>query len=195
MYKFFPTLIGEFDLSNKVDNKIILEKINASGLIMHGLLNKGLSSYVGGNDCAITRLAMNDLKTAIHESLDIYCREAGLESNVIINSWCNVLNEGGFVKKHRHEKSILSGAYYPCADLDDAPLLIDNPNTIFKMSETKIYNTDYNAENIGFTTKTGKLLIWPSYLYHETQRNGSEKRYTISFNTLDVSYKNIIKED
>ena len=39
----------------------------------------------------------------------------------------------------------------------------------------------------------GKLVIWPSYLYHETQKNSSEERYTISFNTLDKSYLNAIR--
>lgn len=193
MYKLFPTLVAEYDLSSNVDNDVIMEKVKISGLQMHGTLNKGVSSYMGGYDCALTRLAMSDLQKAIKDCIDDYCKEAGLEENVIINSWCNVLKEGGSVKRHRHEKSVLSGAYYPSSDPDDCPLLIENPTQVFKMAETKTYETEYNVSAIGVPTAKGKLVIWPSYLYHETQKNSSDERYTISFNTLDKSYLNAIR--
>ena len=193
MHKLFPTLVAEYDLADKIDNDLIMKKITISGLQMHGTLNKGVSSYMGGYDCALTRLAMTDLQSAIKECLDDYCKEAGLEENIIVNSWCNILKEGGSVKRHRHDKSVLSGAYYPSSDPDDCPLLIENPTQIFKMTETKIHDTEYNVSAIGVPTSKGKLVIWPSYLYHETQKNSSEERYTISFNTLDKSYLNSIK--
>tara|TARA_B100000927_G_C16463642_1_gene468865 strand:+ start:1416 stop:2003 length:588 start_codon:yes stop_codon:yes gene_type:complete len=193
MHKLFPTLVAEYDLSDKVDNDLIMEKVKISGLQMHGTLNKGVSSYMGGYDCALTRLAMTDLQSAIKECLDDYCKEVGLEENVIVNSWCNILKEGGSVKRHRHDKSVLSGAYYPSSDPDDCPLLIENPTEIFKMTETKVYDTEFNVSAIGVPTAKGKLVIWPSYLYHETQKNSSDERYTISFNTLDKSYLNAIR--
>ena len=191
-HKVFPTLIAEFDLSNKVDNETILKKIAISGLQMHGTLMKGTSSYLGGYDCALTRLAMHDLQKEIQNCINEYCNEAGIENNIIINSWCNELHEGGRVRRHRHDKSILSGAYYPVSDPDDCPLIIENPNTVFKMTETKVRETDTNIENIFIPTTAGKLVIWPSYLYHSTQRHGSDKRYTISFNTIDSSYLNAL---
>lgn len=188
IHKVFPTLIGEWDLSQKVDNNEIMKKISISGLQMHGTLMKGMSSYLGGYDCALTRLAMKDLHDAIQDCINEYCNEAGLDQNIIINSWCNELYEGGRVRRHRHEKSILSGAYYPVSDSDDCPLIIENPTLVNKMTETKVRETDSNVENVAVPTTAGKLVIWPSYLYHNTQRNGSEKRYTISFNTIDMSY-------
>ena len=187
-HKLFPTLIAEYDLSNKVNNAEVIDKMRISGLQLHGILKKGQSSYLGGYDCALTRLAMTDLKNAIQGCIDEYCRQAGLQENVIVNSWCNILNEGGYVRRHRHEKSILSGAYYPTSDADDTPLFIENPNTVFKMTETKEYDTEFNWEKVGFTVETGKLLLWPSHLYHLTERNRSNERFTISFNTLDKSY-------
>ena len=193
MHKLFPTLVAEYDLSDKVDNDVIMKKIAISGMVMHGTLSKGMSSYMGGYDCVLTRTAMTDLQQAIKECLDYYCKESGLEENVIVNSWCNVLKEGGYVKRHRHDKSVLSGAYYPTSDPDDCPLLIENPTQVFKMTETKIYDTEYNVSAIGVPTFPGKLVIWPSYLYHETQKNSSDERYTISFNTLDKSYLNAIR--
>ena len=49
-HNLFPTLIAEFDLSDRVDNDVIVDKMRISGLSMHGLLNKGQSSYLGGFD-------------------------------------------------------------------------------------------------------------------------------------------------
>jgi len=187
-HKLFPTLIAEYNLNDKVDNKEIVRKMRMSGLQFHGILQKGQSSYLGGYDCALTRLAMTDLKDAIQDCVNEYCRNAGLQENIIVNSWCNILNEGGYVRRHRHEKSILSGAYYPTSDADDTPLFLENPNTVFKMTETKEFDTEFNWEKAGFTVETGKLLLWPSHLYHLTERNRSKERFTISFNTLDRSY-------
>ena len=73
-------------------------------------------------------------------------------------------------------------------------LVIGVNHRIFKMTETKIYDTEYNVGSVRVPTQQGKLVVWPSYLYHETQKNSSDERYTISFNTLDKSYLNAIKE-
>lgn len=191
-HNLFPTLIAEYDLNDNVDNDVIIEKMRVSGLQMHGILEKGTSSYLGGYDCALTRLAMTDLQEAIQSCVDDYCKKAGLEKNVVVNSWCNILKEGGSVKRHRHEKSILSGAYYPASSGDDCPLYIENPNHVFKMTETVAHQSEYNWQMAGFTVETGKLLLWPSHLYHFTNKNASEERFTISFNTLDISYLNSI---
>jgi len=187
-HNLFPTLIAEFDLSDRVDNDVIVDKMRISGLAMHGLLNKGQSSYLGGFDCALTRLAMTDLQQAIKDSVDEYCKHAGLEENVIVNSWCNIVNEGGQVRRHRHEKSVLSGVYYPKSSSDDCPLMFENPNQIYKMTETKTYDTPTNWHEVGFTVEAGRLLLWPSYLHHYSKKNGSEERFSISFNTLEKSF-------
>ena len=79
MHKLFPTLVAEYDLSDKVDNDVIMKKIAISGMVMHGTLSKGMSSYMGGYDCVLTRTAMTDLQQAIKECLDDYCKELGLE--------------------------------------------------------------------------------------------------------------------
>ena len=62
------------------------------------------------------------------------------------------------------------------------------------MTETKIYDTEYNVSAIGVPSFPGKLVIWSSYLYHETKKRiPSEERYTISFNTLDKFIPNAIR--
>ena len=64
----------------------------------------------------------------------------------------------------------MSGAYYPYVDKESAPLC-------FEFSEKKIVKT----------SRTGHLLIFPSWANHWTDKNLSEKRITVSFNTVRKS--------
>ena len=185
----FPTLVGTFEL-NDVDNEILMNKMDMSGNVKHGLIENGVSSYVGGEDCFLTRLNVVDLKEQILFHLNEYCFQSGIAPNLIINSWANVLEQKGLVKRHRHEKSIISGAYYP--QDSDANLILENPNTIFQMTQTNINESIYNTEKILIKPKAGLLVMWPSYIFHYTESNDKEKRYTVSFNTLDESYKSAL---
>ena len=186
----FPTLIGTFDIHDEVDNKTLMDKMSIAGNIGHGLLENGISSYVGGEDCFLTRLGVVDLKESILKYVQQYCFNTGIAPNFIVNSWANVLHQKGFVKRHRHEKSVLSGAYYPIES--DACLILENPNTVFQMTQTNVNDTIYNADKIIIKPIKGMLVIWPSYVYHYTEENSDKPRYTVSFNTLDDSYKHAI---
>ena len=133
---------------------------------------------------------IEDLKKEILYHLNEYCFQAGIAPNYIINSWANVLEQQGLVKRHRHEKSIISGAYYP--NDSDANLILENPNTIFQMTQTNVNDSIYNSEKISIKPKAGLLVMWPSHIYHYTESNDKNKRYTVSFNTLDESYKSAL---
>ena len=185
----FPTLVGTFELKT-VNNEVLMNKMDMAGNVGHGLIENGVSSYVGGEDCFLTRLNIEDLKKEILYHLNEYCFQAGIAPNYIINSWANVLEQQGLVKRHRHEKSIISGAYYPKDS--DANLILENPNTIFQMTQTNINESIYNSEKISIKPKAGLLVMWPSHIYHYTESNDKNKRYTVSFNTLDESYKSAL---
>ena len=185
----FPTLVGTFELKT-VNNEVLMNKMDMAGNVGHGLIENGVSSYVGGEDCFLTRLNIEDLKKEILYHLNEYCFQAGIAPNYIINSWANVLEQQGLVKRHRHEKCIISGAYYPKDS--DANLILENPNTIFQMTQTNINESIYNSEKISIKPKAGLLVMWPSHIYHYTESNDKNKRYTVSFNTLDESYKSAL---
>ena len=46
--------------------------------------------------------------------------------------------------------------------------------------------TDFNYGNSTFPAKTGRLLLFPSWLEHYTNPNQTDERITISFNTMYV---------
>ena len=185
----FPTLVGTFELKT-VNNEVLMNKMDMAGNVGHGLIENGVSSYVGGEDCFLTRLNIEDLKKEILYHLNEYCFQAGIAPNYIINIGANVLEQQGLVKRHRHEKSIISGAYYP--NDSNANLILENPNTIFQMTQTNINESIYNSEKISIKPKAGLLVMWPSHIYHYTESNDKNKRYTVSFNTLDESYKSAL---
>ena len=120
-----------------------------------------------------------------HEKLEFdYASE--LEASVISSSWFNILGKGHKVDRHRHvdswddrEGSVVSGAYYPYVDEGSAPL-------VFTFPEKKV---------IEMPCSSGSLVIFPSWLDHHTLENKTDKRVTVSFNTVRKSVALEMKEN
>ena len=100
------------------------------------------------------------------------------------NSWASVYPKGAFVPSHDHRPFHWSGAYYVKA--------LDNCGDI-RFTDPKEYALQNEPTNTSFrgnlqqsvTPTPGKLLVFPSYLKHETMPNESaEDRIIISFNIL-----------
>ena len=47
-----------------------------------------------------------------------------------------------------------------------------------------IRQTQYNTYNLDFQPQDGLLVLFPSWMRHSVPANQTEKRYTISFNTI-----------
>ena len=132
---------------------------------------------------AVRAEASGDLVKAV----DIYCDKVGLGNNVKISmSWFNVLEKGQSVNLHRHEVSVLSAAYYVKADKDSAGLNFKSPIDPYRMHEYFVKNTEYNVKNVEVACEQGTLYLFPSWLEHYTNPNQTDKRITISFNTMYV---------
>ena len=125
-----------------------------------------------------------EMKTAIEERLTEYCDDAGLEPVDIGKSWINYQKQEGYVASHRHELSIVSGAYYPIVEEGSAPIVFDSPIRTPRMAEIHNKATDFTANNMEFEPKSGMLILFPSWLYHYSLPNKTAKRITISFNTF-----------
>ena len=101
----------------------------------------------------------------------------------------NRVGKGGAVKSHRHEVSVLSGAFYPIADKGSTPLVFKSPLHPYKMSEPTdgAGSTQFAVENYNVTAETGKLILFPSWLEHFTMPTTFEgTRMTISINVMPV---------
>ena len=124
-----------------------------------------------------------EMKTVIEERLTEYCDDAGFEPVEIGKSWINHQVQEGYVASHRHELSIVSGAYYPIVEEGSAPIVFDSPIRTPRMAEIHNKATDFTANNMEFEPKSGMLILFPSWLYHYSLPNKTAKRITISFNT------------
>ena len=167
--------IDNFNLSKYNDS--CLEVINKSIAVKYHLVS-GVSSYEIDKEF-LFKEELKPLMIKIQECINEYIRpNEKLEASVISSSWFNILGEGHKVGRHRHveswddrEGSVVSGAYYPYVEDGSAPL-------IFTFPEGKVVNMH---------PSNGSLVIFPSWVDHHTTENQSNKRITVSFNTVRKS--------
>ena len=108
-YNIFPTLVQVHHID--CDTKIVNAFLDDCDMeTWPDDIGKGTtSSRQVENLLHINEFA--DMKKTIEERLNEYCDDAGLEPVDIGKSWINHQVQEGYVASHRHELSIVSGAY------------------------------------------------------------------------------------
>lgn len=106
--------------------------------------------------------------------------------------WANVTPTGGFNRSHIHPNVLWSGVYYVQAPPDAGRITFADPRMQALMmgaekdSAAKDHQ-DFWAE-VNFAPREGRLLLFPAWLMHSTEPNGSKlagtagERISISFN-------------
>jgi len=149
-------MIEEYDLSflnlNAIENKLLQIETNS-----HGLVSKGTSTYNYGMP-VLMYPELTGLKNIIKQYVRIYCSKYDILPLKFINSWFNISQPGNKLKAHKHEESIISGAFYISGK---TPLIF--PDT-------------------SINPYPGMLVIFSSDLVHYTEEE-TEQRIVISFNT------------
>ncbi len=149
-------MIEEYDLSflnpEPIKNKIL--QIQSSS---HGLVTKGVSTYNRGMP-VLMYPELTGLKNTIKQYVRLYCNKYEIPPLKFINSWFNISQPGNKLKAHKHEESIVSGAFYISGK---TPLIF--PDT-------------------SINPYPGLLVIFSSDLVHYTEEE-TEERIIISFNT------------
>lgn len=180
-------LIWEIDFSDF--NKVCLEVINTSETGKYSLIN-GVSSY-NTNREFLFHPALRDLVKEIQLTINEYVKQFDdLEPTIISASWFNVLGKDGVVEKHKHvdswlntKGSVVSGAYYPHAEEGSASLIFDFPDK----RKLSIKDTQYDTIPFSVESKSGNLILFPSWLPHWTEPNETSERITVSFNSIRKS--------
>ncbi len=149
-------MIEEYNLSylnlNSIKKKLL--QIEATS---HGLVTKGVSTYNHGMPILLYPEFVG-LKNVLVKYIDLYCIKYNIPNLILINSWFNISKPGNKLKAHKHEESIVSGAFYISGS---TPL-------IFPEKSFKPY--------------PGLLIIFSSDSIHYTEEE-PEERIVISFNT------------
>ena len=108
----------------------------------------------------------------------------------INESWFIRYNKGGIVYPHHHDGFSWSCVYYVQVGADAS---IKNGSTYFIRPYNTTSKNDFGSKYLRedthlFTAKEGRLLVWPSFLYHGSQPyTGDKERVIISANlTVDL---------
>lgn len=177
----FPTIINVYNLLDSVNvdeinNKIEeTEQVDTYYKLFNGKGSRSSSSSFLDNSSV--------LKDAIQKCVDLYSDQLGLFPCTITYSWCNIYKDGGTIKPHRHELSLISGVFYSKADDHAGELIFDNPCQPFKVNEISTRLTEYNRQAFNFKVSAGDLILFPSWIMHYTENNFSSQRYVVSFDT------------
>lgn len=95
------------------------------------------------------------------------------------SSWININVPGQFQESHTHlGKNHLSGTYFIDVPENSGNLIFEHPNTL-------LYYWLNSRNPLGYKCDAlpGKLVIFPSWLHHFVQKNGSDRnRISLSFN-------------
>jgi uncharacterized protein (TIGR02466 family) len=98
----------------------------------------------------------------------------------ISSMWINIHNKNGFNHVHVHSGAWYSGVYYILCSEKTGNITFLDPRPGAEMS---FYEKTVNSENFSVKTKTGDLLLFPSWLPHLVEPNlDDELRISLAFN-------------
>ena len=185
----FPTVIYEHDFSNDPEFQLLKDICSNTKTEPHGLVSGGESSYIYGHGRLFDNMFLRGIKSRVQDCVNRYTHDLGLEPVGITNSWFNKMSKGHRVERHRHECSVVSGALYLHADEGSVPLRLFNPLNQSRMFEHIERNDFLNEMWHEVPCVTGKLVIFPSWLEHDTLNNNTDSRITVSFNSTYYTKK------
>ena len=128
-------------------------------------------------EITISELAMVDNVENLMSQNEIY----------ITQSWANTAKTNQFHPKHKHPNSIISGVIFVTGKGGDGlpPLRFHRTHDLIPLAFQYEELNDLNSECKWFEPIQGKLILFPSLVEHDVEKNTSDKdRTTISFNTF-----------
>lgn len=151
--------------------------------------NKNYSTSTKENSYILDTCAVfSNLKKFVEKHIDNFTTKVMMIPNEkvgITQSWLNYnIKETGH-HHHKHRNSIFSGIYY-AKGTADAPTIFTRGSYFFDNWQTDYSNRNtFNAEEFTLALEPGKLVIFPSTLYHYVPDNTTDvTRVTLAFNTF-----------
>ena len=167
------------------DDKLVLktlEIIDESVTNDHHLLSNGKSNFDTQRGFLFhpeLKELCNDIQHHIHK----FSTLLGTFPIHLANSWFNIMSPNGVVHPHRHEGSVVSGAYYIRAPEGSSSLHFSSPLKPLRMNEITQHVNPLNLAEKSMPIKEDLMILFPSWLEHFTNENDNTKRTVISFNT------------
>lgn len=135
-----------------------------------------------------TDIVLKPLFDAIKIKLSEICQQIDPRFEVEISSaWIIINRNEAYNAKHYHPQSALSGVIYISADSGSGDIAFIRGDL---KEHYPIHTFDSNLfdNEVTYRPEVGKLLVFPSWLYHYVNRNQSpETRISIAFNTRQIN--------
>ena len=181
-YVLFPTIVREYDFSKDPDFHVLADFVSKQKTEPHRLVGWAESSYGVGRSL-FDNFILKGIRQKLQAAVDEYIIELGIAPVKITNSWFNKLGQHQRVETHRHELSVVSGAFYVHANPGSVGLKLFSPLAQLRMYEQIVNHNAVNANFIEMECCTGQLILFPSWMEHGTDNNQTDSRITVSFNT------------
>ncbi len=149
----------------------------------------GYTSYASLNDLAWRAPAFATLQEALDEHVALFARELDFDlggRKLSLDSlWINIVEPGGQHTGHIHPHSVISGTYYVELPEGAGGLKLEDPRLAMMMAAPprKARAAPDQRSFHYVRPRAGDLLLWESWLRHETERNQAKAdRLSVSFN-------------
>ena len=198
IFPIFPQIVA-VDFIENVDIKLIekycydLCKTNKSSVVS----NRGENSYQSPSinpKFELSSEMIKLLKEVENKSSEV-SNNIGFNSKVkIANYWANVNKKHCYNVDHAHPGSLLSAVFYVKVSKNSGRITFSNPNDLLMESYLHGKNLNLNYDSVYYALssiftlepKENCLIIFPSWLVHRVEPNGSdEDRISISFNLVN----------
>jgi len=147
-------------------------------------------NLMSGNDKVLDSGELADLKLFIDEQIFNFkknlLRIKDENEIYITQSWVNKSSPGQFHPKHKHPNSVISGVMFLDENSDGSlpPIRFHRTLDIFPLDFKFDDLNEFNASCREFDPDQGMLMLFPSLLEHDVDRNRSDRvRMSLSFNT------------
>jgi len=127
------------------------------------------------------------MKIVLHNALEV----AGFQrwdlahgDLLLLNCWANINGKFASNATHNHPNSLLSGAYYVQAAEGCGNIIFRDPRDLATMFTPPLAElTPWTFQTVRYQPIPGRMLIFPSWLYHSVEPNLSDQeRIVMSFN-------------
>lgn len=181
--QIFPTSIAILDFSDDPELDLLCRIIDQSKTEDHLLVIGARSSYTT-NKPLLNNPLLAGIKSRIMAAVNEFASELGLHELAMSNSWFNIMSQGQHVTQHRHEMSVVSGAFYTHTEPGAPGLILHNPLGALRMYEVSKTTNELNGNHWFLPEPTrGQLVLFPGWLEHSTNPNFTDRRVVVSFNT------------
>jgi uncharacterized protein (TIGR02466 family) len=124
-------------------------------------------------------------QAAFSEVLKSYNLEKSLRFKLL--AWANITDPGGYNVTHGHPHCLMSACYYLTVPELSGDIAFEDPRPAAKYAPLKSGKSLLGSRTVTIRPKSGDLLVFPSWLEHYVEQNGSENpRVSIAMNAVEV---------